>query len=109
MTEIDIWDEKPRFGDHKYCSESQYDGDFNYTQFMIDRNLWLERLREEFREIKAQSRVHRQHRMLYQGQRDDARKKLEAVTNIINVDRKEWNDSPEFYRLQLEEILEAKD
>lgn len=68
----DIWDERPIAF---YTAPAGREGVY-HTEKM---DVWLERLKEEFREIKAQSRVHRQHRMLYQGQRDELRKKLEII------------------------------
>ena len=39
----------------------------------------VDQLKEQLREARSQSRVHRQHRMLYQGQRDELRKKLKSI------------------------------
>lgn len=40
---------------------------------------------ERFRELRAQQRVDRQHRMLYQSQRNEAQKKLEDITKIVGL------------------------
>jgi len=43
-----------------------------------------DKLKEQLRDAKAQSRVNDQHRMLYQSQRDNERQKLEAIREIVN-------------------------
>ena len=69
----DIWDELDAIIPVDYNGALWYD--------VVEMDAWLEKVREQLREAWAQSRVNGQHRMLYQGQRDEAREKLEAIKN----------------------------
>ena len=47
-------------------------------------------LKEKLRAASSQSRVNDQHRMLYQGQRDDEREKLKKIGDILNPNTDPW-------------------
>lgn len=54
-------------------------------QLLIESRKENEKLKEELRDAKAQSRVNDQHRMLYQHQRNEARDKLNAILKALNT------------------------
>lgn len=62
---------------------------------------------EELREAKSQLRVNDQHRMLYQGQRDELSEKIEAIKN--QIDEFPCVNVQDYQRMmrKIEEILEA--
>ena len=76
-----IWDEKPEFPIGFTTDYEHYKGLIKWWQKHNDA--WLEKVREELREARSQSRVNGQHRMLYQGQRDELRKKIEAINTHV--------------------------
>ncbi len=45
--------EKPSAGDHKYWEGVRFESAFNFTQFMIDDKLWLERTQERLNDLKT--------------------------------------------------------
>ena len=45
--------EKPSAGDHKYWEGVRFESEFNFTQFMIDDKLWLERTKERLNDLKT--------------------------------------------------------
>ena len=53
----------------------------------------IDQLKEQLREAKSQSRVNGQHRMLYQGQRDELRDKLVVIKNAFQIHYSTLHDS----------------
>jgi len=84
-----IWGEEPDPNDFFITVENwDWDKRFDVSAYLNKRDAWLEKVREELREawvgVRAEARVHRQHRMLYQEQRNELREKLETAKNHIN-------------------------
>lgn len=65
----------------------------------------IDQLKEQLREAKSQSRVNGQHRVLYQGQRDELRKKLKAIKTWFEIYRGTKNMITDYW-WEFEQILE---